>query len=232
MAWRGGRNTSAISIAKFVGSILHVVKIFPAIAKWSDVLRIVSELDNVKGIAIDAPLIIKNSSSLRHCERELNKVYAGIFAGCHSTNLTLYPDADSVQLSVALKKKGYSHLEKDGPFQIEVYPHPALIEIFNLSRRHLYKKGSVQERRKGQVALSDMIKGLVHSSIIPLQLSRDLDIALDASGIMLLCGQKLKQNEDAMDSIICAYIAGLHSKGLTRIFGDKDEGYIVVPSIN
>jgi predicted RNase H-like nuclease len=47
----------------------------------------------------------------------------------------------------------------------------------------------------------------------------------------LLKGQALKTNEDALDAIVCLYIAGLYAinhRGKT--FGDLDLGYIWVPS--
>lgn len=231
LAWRGGRNTSAISIAKLEDDALHVVKIIPAIPKWSDVLRYLCEWGDVKGIAIDAPLIIKNSSGQRHCERELSKEYCKRYAGAHPANLSLYPDADAVKLSEELSERGYVHCNIGSSFQIEVYPHPAIIEIFGLPERHQYKKGRVEDRRAGQVKLSNMIMELAHSLVLPLHLSEGLNIALDEIEIKSLRGRKLKQNEDALDSIICAYIAGLHNKGLTRTFGNCIDGYIVVPTI-
>jgi predicted RNase H-like nuclease len=231
LAWRGGRNTSALAIAELVDDALYVMKVVPSIAKGEDILEILIELEDVRGIAIDAPLIINNVSGQRHCERELNKEYSGRHAGAYPTNLSLFPDADAVKLSEELTKLGYAHCDKGGYFQIEVYPHPAIIEIFGLSERHQYKKGRVNEKRAGQVNLSNMIKKLAHSSVLPLHLIGDLDVALDEHEIMPLRGRGLKHNEDALDSIICAYIAGLYYTGFTRTFGSVDDGYIVVPSI-
>ena len=182
LAWRGGKNTSAVSIAKLEDNELHVVKVIPSIAKWSDVLMLLSELDDVRGIAIDAPLIIKNTSGQRYCERELNREYSSRFAGAHPSNLALYPDADAIKLSAELTRLGYIHCNTGGKFQIEVYPHPAIIEIFGLPERHQYKKGSVDERRKGQVKLSNMIKELAHSPVLPLHLPGSLNISLDEIG--------------------------------------------------
>jgi len=231
LAWRGGKNTSAVSIAKLEDNELHVVRVIPSIAKWSDVLRLLCELDDVRGIAIDAPLILTNTSGQRICERDLNREFSSRFAGAHPSNLALYPDADAIKLSAELTKLGYIHCNTGGTFQIEVYPHPAIIEMFGLPERHQYKKGRVDERREGQIRLSNMIKGLAHSPVLLLHLSEGLSIALDETGIRSLRGRRLKQNEDALDSIICLYIAGLYSKDFTRTFGNRDEGYIVVPTI-
>jgi predicted RNase H-like nuclease len=230
LAWLGGKNTSAVSVAKLENNGLHVVNVIPSIAMWSDILRLVSELDNVRGIAIDAPLIIGNTSGLRPCERELNKEYGKRYAGALPTNLSLYPDADAVKLSEKLTELGYVHCNREGNFQIEVYPHPAIIEIFGLPQRHQYKKGRAEERRDGQVKLSNMIKELAHSSVLPLHLSESLNITLDEIRIKSLRGRRLKENEDALDSIICVYMAGLYQRGITKTFGSVDDGYIVVPT--
>jgi predicted RNase H-like nuclease len=45
-----------------------------------------------------------------------------------------------------------------------------------------------------------------------------------------LAGKALKSNEDALDSIICLYIAGLYAlRSIGKLFGDKFTGYIWVP---
>ncbi len=45
-----------------------------------------------------------------------------------------------------------------------------------------------------------------------------------------MSGQALKSNEDALDAIICLYIAGLYAIGFQgQVFGDKSSGYIWVP---
>ena len=76
-----------------------------------------------------------------------------------------------------------------------------------------------------------MIKGLAHSSVLPLHLSEGLNITFDEIGIKSLRGSGLKQNEDALDSIICVYIAGLFDKGLRGHSRSVDDGYIVVPTM-
>jgi len=45
-----------------------------------------------------------------------------------------------------------------------------------------------------------------------------------------LKGLELKSNEDALDSMLCLYIAGLHQIGVkSTVFGKVDTGYIWVP---
>jgi predicted RNase H-like nuclease len=59
-----------------------------------------------------------------------------------------------VTLSRQLVRQGFQHLGRK-KWQIECYPHPAMIEMFRLDRRLAYKKGQVAERRAGQKRLAE-----------------------------------------------------------------------------
>ena len=65
------------------------------------------------------------------------------------------------------------------------------------------------------------------------ELQNDKDMCmqfLDEAHIESLAGQQLKSNEDALDSIICLYIAGLYERRLSgQVFGNTESGYIWVP---
>jgi predicted RNase H-like nuclease len=186
-----------------------------------------------RGIAIDGPLIIENQTGRRACEKALSKVYASKHAGCHTSNRTLYPDAAIVALSRQLHDAGYPHLgaPHTDRFQIEIYPHPALIEMFDLPHRLLYKKGNVDSKRRGQVVLASLLCGLERSTVLELKVPRAFDAFLQPSTIMQLRGDALKANEDALDSLICLYVCGLYAIGASmQIFGDALDGYVVVPA--
>jgi predicted RNase H-like nuclease len=183
-------------------------------------------------VAIDGSLIIRNAAGRRPCEAELTKVYQSRHAGCHSSNLRLYPDAHSVRLSTRLERVGYRHLgdPRAGRFQLEVYPHPALIEIFGLDVRLRYKKGRVAEKREGQARLAALLADLARSTILTLDVPDRLAGRLDAGRIVRLKGAALKHNEDALDAVVCLYVCALYAIGARyRRFGDLDSGYIVVP---
>ena len=85
------------------------LKLFPSIAKWSDVLKLLSELDDVRGVAIDAPLIITILQASGTAKESSIREYSRRYAGAHPSNLSLYPDADAVKLSAELTKLGYVH---------------------------------------------------------------------------------------------------------------------------
>ena len=114
LAWQGEHNPSAI------------------------VEQLTKQAD-LQGIAIDAPLIINNETGQRQCEKALSRDYGGRKASCHTSNKRLYPDALSVKLSSILYTQGFEHLATS-KWQIECYPHPAIIECFALPERLAYKK--------------------------------------------------------------------------------------------
>lgn len=146
--------------------------------------------------------------------------------------MTLYPNPSSVVLSEALLSRGYKHLGKssDCRWQIECYPHPAIIEIFGLANRLQYKKGTVEQKRQGQVQLAALIKSLQLSEVIRLRVDSQYLSCLEEGNILSLQGRKLKENEDVLDSIVCLYIAALYADNAThRVFGTLADGYIYVP---
>ena len=86
------------------------------------------------------------------------------------------------------------------------------------------------QKKAGQKKLAGLIKGLSNSPVLPLHLERDVHKYLDESHIDSLRGKAIKTNEDALDAIVCSYIAGLYAAGVTgKIFGNVSDGYIWVP---
>lgn len=232
LAWKGEKNPSAIAIGKLNNRALWLESIEQAITGFDAILNHLKCIEDLKGVAIDASLIIPNKTGQRQCERELAKVYSKKRAACHATNLTLYPNPFSVKLSNALSDKNFHHLGTD-KWQIECYPHPSLIEIFGFSERLQYKKGSVNERKAGQIQFSQHLKSLSSSPVVSLHIPDSLSHYLSQEHINSLRGQALKSNEDALDAIICLYIGALYSTRNPAIrFGSLQEGYIWVPQVS
>ncbi len=229
LAWQSEKNPSAIAYGVLNGTALTVTGVDPAVYGIDDVLNQLTSIVGLQGIAIDAPLIINNASGQRVCETGIGKEYGSRHASCHTSNTKLYPDAKSVYLSNKLKEKGFSHLEGEH-WQIECYPHPAIIEIFGLKERLKYKKGKVAEKKEGQKHLANLIRALKGSSSLSMVMDERGMKYLDDAHIDSLVGQGLKSNEDALDSIVCVYIAGLYAaKSEGQVFGDANDGYIWVP---
>ncbi|MFH1594832.1 MAG: hypothetical protein ABIG94_00465 [Pseudomonadota bacterium] len=59
LAWRGGENTTAVSVAQISGErAIHITKVYSNITNWHEVFdgKIITKA--TIGIAIDAPLVV------------------------------------------------------------------------------------------------------------------------------------------------------------------------------
>jgi len=233
LAWKSDKNTTAAAFGDLKGTNLEETQIYSALNSLQEVKNVIQSHETLRGIAIDAPLIINNKSGQRDCEKQLGHDYGARGASCHSSNLTKYTDPGSVELSQFLKDHGYSHLRNaaKGKFQIECYPHPAIIEMFGLTSRLLYKKGKVSEKKLGQKKLAGYIKALGNSGVISLTMAHEHNQCLEDKYIDSLSGMSLKTNEDVLDSIICLYIAALFATSSPhKTYGRVEDGYIYVPT--
>ncbi|HSB95277.1 MAG TPA: DUF429 domain-containing protein [Spongiibacteraceae bacterium] len=229
LAWQTEKTPSAIAHGYLDNGVLHLRGIDPAVIGIESVIGRLNAIDDLSAVAIDAPLIIKNATGHRAAEKQISSMYGGRGASCHACNTTLYPAAASAYLSRYLQQRGFTHLAGER-WQFECYPHASLIEIFGLSRRLPYKKGAVAERRLGQAQLANLLKQLAGSEKLSLKIPDSAALFFDADRILSLAGQALKSNEDALDSVVCLYVAGLNAAGCDgRVFGDTDTGYVWIP---
>lgn len=229
LAWQGEHNPSAVAIGCIQSNQLVLESLEPTVYGLTRIVEHLTKQEGLQGIAIDAPLIIKNESGQRGCEKALSREYGSRKASCHTSNKRLYPEALSVELSSILQAQGFDHLAMN-KWQIECYPHPAIIECFDLPERLAYKKGSVADRKLGQIKLARLILSLERSRLLPLLIPKEFKRHLSGEYIRSIKGRLLKTNEDALDAILCLYIAGLYSiKARSTVYGDKELGYIFVP---
>lgn len=231
LAWQSEKNGTAVALGDLGDGVLTVLRVDDNLRSLEEVCRTLAQLGQPYGVAIDGPLIVRNATGQRPCEKLVSKAYGARKAGCHTSNLRLYPDPAGVRLSGRLQDRGHVHLGSgESRWQIECYPHPALIEIFGLPERLPYKKGTVAQKRAGQAMLSRPLLSLGEASILSLHLNADLVDRLRPSYAASRKGQALKRNEDFLDSILCLYIAGLYASGVrSEIYGDRESGYIYVP---
>ncbi|MEH6550649.1 MAG: DUF429 domain-containing protein [Pseudomonadales bacterium] len=232
LAWLSDKNGSGIAVGVLDGNQLELKQLYSGVIGLDRVIAIIDSQQGLSGLAIDAPLIITNQSGTRPCEKALSSVYSPKWAGCHPSNLDRYPNAASVQLAQHLQSNGFDHLGKpQGKWQLECYPHPAIINLFGLDKRLAYKKGSVADKKHGQQQLANYLRTLRNSSNLVLTINPDCESYFDPERIESLSGQGVKDNEDGLDAALCLYIAALYATGSSmECYGDLDEGYIVVPS--
>lgn len=232
LAWMGLRNPTAIATGRVEHQEVVVTSVVEHLYGTQSVIDALDDVDDLHGVAIDGPLIIKNQTGQRICERELGVAYGGRKASCHTSNLDRFPNAAGTQLSSHLSCAGFHQLSSpERKWQLECYPHPALIEVFGLRERLAYKKGTVIQKRSGQVRLANLVRSLDESDVMRLRVPDSFQIYMDEQRIKTLRGHQLKHNEDVLDAIFCMYVGALYQSGQNQtVFGTTSNGYIYVPT--
>jgi predicted RNase H-like nuclease len=187
-------------------------------------------------IAVDAPTLIPNLTGMRLPDKLTHKYFGRYHAGCYPANLSRPFAQRTVGFGKRLERLGFIHAptiipQALGRYQIEVFPHPAMVHLFNLERILKYKKGKLAEKIQGLKQLHTYICQVLPKLQPPLVLPRVLD-----PGIFFdepLNTKTLKHKEDQLDSLICAYIGAYWwywGKAKNWVLGDETTGYIVVPA--
>jgi predicted RNase H-like nuclease len=179
-------------------------------------------------VAVDAPLVIRNHISIRPVEREFNRDFRRFHAGCHAANLGRPFARKVLAFSRGLSALGFVHgadimPKETGRFQIEVHPHAAAVNLFDLPRIVKYKRGRREQRAS---ELGRLCKLMI--SHLP-----NMDPGLELTLPSVPRDGSLKPIEDRVDAVLCAYVAAhwwLWGNQRNRRYGSKDEGYIVVPN--
>jgi len=237
LAWRSSGNNSGAAVLRGDRGGAHLVDVAEPLQSLDDVREFIGGCTSaVTVIAIDAPLIISNIGGQRACETAVGKRYGSREASCHTSNLRLYPDAPSVALAEDLIAHGYVHAPCAMPASsrvlLEVYPHAALVALFDLPKTIKYKRGSVQQKRLGLESLAVHIRRL-STGAPALAATEQLERVL-SKPLADLRGAALKMHEDTLDALVCAYLAYYYwywHMERTEVFGDVGTGYIVNPKL-
>ena len=189
--------------------------------------------------AIDAPLLLHAD---RRAERELGSVFGKYKAGAYSANLPFLTRMNGLAgplLAEALRVREFglapSRMSREalGRFALEVFPHPAHIVLFGLAERIPYKKGPVAARRAALVGYQSHLRRLFEAAMPGVLSSRTVCEALSPDAV-LAAGKALKNLEDRLDALTCAYIAyhcWKHGPDGFRVFGCDEHGSIVTPRL-
>ncbi len=186
-------------------------------------------------VAIDAPITVPNASGARPCDRQITGSFGRFHAGAHPANrraLKRYGGLRAERLSERIARELGFVLDPCIARQmanrqlVEVYPHPGMVALFGLDKALKYKRGPVEQRRKALGRLQAHLLALAHR-IPALKVGEGWRRDLAA-----LKGRRLKQYEDLLDSLFCAYAVAYcwyHGPDHYEIFGSVQDGHIVVP---
>lgn len=229
-AWYPGK-TGAICDLVLEGDLFRIAAP-PIPATWDCALsrlRQRAEVD-LSVWAIDQPLVVSNEHGCRPVDVDLMRALMRDFqVGAHTANLhrpPWEPGAPIWQFLRMLEEAGYRQdpvavpHSRSGRFYFECYPHPALIGLFDLDRMLKYKKRS--HNQDDWVRLVDSVRSLA---------TEEFPIRNIADYVPAGIGHN-KTSEDALDSIICAYIAAYwwkFGKERSSLIGDLSTDCMVTP---
>ena len=176
-------------------------------------------------VTVDAPIVCPNETGTRPVDRLTHRMFHREHAACHPANSTKCPRPP--RLARLMRKAGFQvgwEPQKGRKTVAEVYPHPAMVRMFGLSRIVKYKKGTVAVRRKEFRRLQRLLRACLKRKFAQL--------ALNPETKTLLGKRWSKPAEDRTDALFCALIGLWHWRYQGRkseVIGDKRTGFILLP---
>jgi predicted RNase H-like nuclease len=214
----------ASSYAMFLGIETSI-----AVGKF-DAAALVAVSTNLRGapptlIAADIPLSHSPITSRRASDNQVSVAYGSRYASTHTPSSTR-PGPVSEQLKVGFAQEGYD-LQTMMPVEgglIEVYPHPALIELASATVRLPYKEGKIRKYWPDLAMPERLARLLAEWDTIIALLDAQIDDVRSAFAPLSLPAprRQLKAYEDALDAVVCAWVGICVLEGRAIALGDAD----------
>ena len=176
--------------------------------------------------------MVRNETGNRPAERALNADFRRFNAGAHPANTGKPEFSDGTRAARVARRLGLDVDPRSGRRRraIEVYPHAASVVLFDLDTvlRYKAKPGRDLDLLRGELLrLMDLVAGLVATDADP---EWD-DLRAQVAGATSKSG--LRQVEDRVDAVVCAYVAWLagHRPEVLTSYGDAETGTIVTPAL-
>lgn len=176
-------------------------------------------------LCLDAPVVCPNLRGSRPVDRLTHRLFHRVQAAAHPANRVLA--RRPLRLVRRLERAGY-RVATDWPLtpraMVEVFPHPATVRWFGLTRTIKYKRGPAAARRRAFARLQRLLRGWLEREAP--------EIARHPPTATLLERGWTKDNEDLTDAILCALVGrqwAVHGAGSVEILGDRRSGFIAVP---
>lgn len=184
--------------------------------------------------ALDAPLVVRNATGRRSCEAEVQRLYGRYGAAAYPANLTNPAFAKGTRGSriCSLLQLDLASASAAPRRAVEVYPHPAMVVLFELDYVIPYKS------KQGRTLES--LKAAFHRLLELMEVKLpELELAghprwQEIRGTCRAAQRKseLGAVEDELDAIFCVYLAYLWQRDGAAgndVLGDDAVGCIVVP---
>lgn len=182
-------------------------------------------------VAIDMPMALEPITGRRGSDDALSRAYGARWCAAHSPS-SERPGAisDRLRHGFAEAEYGLCISEITTPGLIEVYPHPALVELCDEPKRLPYKVGKVRSYwpkltpKHRRLLLSGEWRaiGTVLEAYLPGAEAFCIDLDLSPT--------QLKAQEDMIDAIICCICAIRALEGAAQPFAGDNKSAIWVPT--
>lgn len=186
-------------------------------------------------VAADIPLARTPITQRRPSDNAVSRLYGARRASTHSPSATR-PGALADGMRADFANAGYA-LQTTAPASaglIEVYPHPALIELANAASRLPYKMGKTAKYWPG-MALAERRSLLLDQwrQIVALLETRIIGVASALPvPFPTMTGRGLKAYEDALDAVVCAWVGVCVLDEQAIALGDADSAiWVPLPSL-
>jgi predicted RNase H-like nuclease len=175
-------------------------------------------------VAIDMPLAHLPIVGRRLSDDAVSRAYGARKCGTHTPSVAR-PGQISDALRQAFEQAGYP-LQTDNcsaPGIIEVYPHPALVELAGAAERLCYKAGKVRSYWRSATSLERRVLLYQEWSVIVALLENEIAGVKSSMPALQITtsGRDVKAYEDQLDAIVCAWVATRVLDGRAKSYGDS-----------
>lgn len=227
----------ASSYHDFCGEV-NFQTVAPVVTQTTNVPRLLTACkrlapdSRIAVVAVDMPLSRQPIRARRASDTAVSRRFGHCQCAVHSPSPER-PGKTGRRLHQGLSDAGFILATSERmpyPALIEVYPHVALLGLTGRSKRLPYKAGRTNSYWRG-ASIADRKRKLLEEWHTILDfLRRDIDnVDLTLSTPDTQTFQSLKRYEDALDGLICAWVATQYLAGTVESLGDK-ESAIWVPA--
>ena len=198
LAW-GGKNASGFAVLDEQAKLLEHALLFCLNDIVHEVQKYINEYNVF--IGVDAPLLVENESGNRAIEKAFLRDFSKYKIGMLPVNRKIMCKYSAIPRGEALRKKLEPFIDEDNLY--EVYPHSTLAVLFNNNTILPYKRKTGRSLEMVKEALQR------YQGFLKKVITRD---ELFECNLVEMKGKPLKNYEDRLDAITCAYTLVYFSK--------------------
>jgi len=186
---------------------------------------------HVDVVTVDMPMSNVEITGRRDSDRQISKKFGKQGCSTHTPSRDR-PGMVGKMMSNGFAKMGYrlrtteEWLYTEKRQLIEVYPHPALLNLLEAKYRIPYKesknkrywpKATIEQRKRNLLHEYKKIIAGLKKDIDQIELTLPSEEEIDSFSFA-----SLKTIEDSIDALVCAWVGIRHIQGQTKAYGDKN----------